>query len=147
MKHPDQMNRCFGIEPHILSGSHSNQATIESIPLLASSANLVLPYLLQLHGSPSLFAEMYELKEDIGVGSYSICKRCIHRINNMEFAVKVNLVCDVYYILLCEVWINTEFLASLSIPYSYQMQFKRKYTSITIQVNINRIRFMCDSVL
>uniref|UniRef100_UPI00398E5846 ribosomal protein S6 kinase alpha-6 isoform X2 n=1 Tax=Pristiophorus japonicus TaxID=55135 RepID=UPI00398E5846 len=35
------------------------------------------------------FSDGYELKEDIGVGSYSICKRCIHRANNMEFAVKI----------------------------------------------------------
>lgn len=35
------------------------------------------------------FTDVYELKEDIGVGSYSVCKRCIHIATNMEFAVKV----------------------------------------------------------
>uniref|UniRef100_A0AAR2K7X0 non-specific serine/threonine protein kinase n=1 Tax=Pygocentrus nattereri TaxID=42514 RepID=A0AAR2K7X0_PYGNA len=35
------------------------------------------------------FSDVYELKEDIGVGSYSICKRCIHRVTTMEFAVKI----------------------------------------------------------
>uniref|UniRef100_A0A673KVK3 Ribosomal protein S6 kinase n=1 Tax=Sinocyclocheilus rhinocerous TaxID=307959 RepID=A0A673KVK3_9TELE len=35
------------------------------------------------------FADVYELKEDIGVGSYSICKRCTHRVTAMEFAVKI----------------------------------------------------------
>ncbi|XP_023689926.1 ribosomal protein S6 kinase alpha-6 isoform X2 [Paramormyrops kingsleyae] len=54
-----------------------------------SSAHISILPIVQLHGSSSLFAEMYELKEDIGVGSYSICKRCIHRVNNMEFAVKI----------------------------------------------------------
>uniref|UniRef100_A0AAR2KMM1 non-specific serine/threonine protein kinase n=1 Tax=Pygocentrus nattereri TaxID=42514 RepID=A0AAR2KMM1_PYGNA len=37
----------------------------------------------------NLFSDVYELKEDIGVGSYSICKRCIHRVTTMEFAVKI----------------------------------------------------------
>ncbi|RXM91523.1 Ribosomal protein S6 kinase alpha-6 [Acipenser ruthenus] len=42
-----------------------------------------------MHKSNAQFAEIYELKEDIGVGSYSICKRCIHRVTSMEFAVKI----------------------------------------------------------
>lgn len=42
-----------------------------------------------MHGGAAQFADVYELKEDIGVGSYSICKRCIHRVTTMEFAVKV----------------------------------------------------------
>ncbi len=43
----------------------------------------------QMHGGSAQFADVYELKEDIGVGSYSICKRCIHRVTAMELAVKV----------------------------------------------------------
>lgn len=43
----------------------------------------------QINGDSAQFTEVYELKEDIGVGSYSVCKRCIHRATNMEFAVKV----------------------------------------------------------
>uniref|UniRef100_A0A4W4DTM0 non-specific serine/threonine protein kinase n=1 Tax=Electrophorus electricus TaxID=8005 RepID=A0A4W4DTM0_ELEEL len=39
--------------------------------------------------SATQFSDVYELKEDIGVGSYSICKRCIHRVTTMEFAVKI----------------------------------------------------------
>lgn len=42
-----------------------------------------------MHGGSAQFSDVYELKEDIGVGSYSICKRCIHRVTAMEFAVKV----------------------------------------------------------
>ncbi|XP_067852941.1 ribosomal protein S6 kinase alpha-6 isoform X2 [Heptranchias perlo] len=45
--------------------------------------------IVQLHGNSMQFNDGYELKEDIGVGSYSICKRCVHRANNMEFAVKI----------------------------------------------------------
>ncbi|MGH0138968.1 UNVERIFIED_CONTAM: hypothetical protein FKN15_000209 [Acipenser sinensis] len=49
----------------------------------------ILPIVQQMHKSNAQFAEIYELKEDIGVGSYSICKRCIHRVTSMEFAVKI----------------------------------------------------------
>ena len=31
----------------------------------------------------------YELKEELGRGSYSICRRCIHRSTKVEFAVKI----------------------------------------------------------
>uniref|UniRef100_A0A8C2E128 non-specific serine/threonine protein kinase n=1 Tax=Cyprinus carpio TaxID=7962 RepID=A0A8C2E128_CYPCA len=63
----------------------------------------ILP-IVQMHGGSAQFADVYELKEDIGVGSYSICKRCIHRVTAMEFAVKVRhyepgvcvCVCQVY---------------------------------------------------
>ncbi|RMC21174.1 hypothetical protein DUI87_02032 [Hirundo rustica rustica] len=40
-------------------------------------------------GLSAQFTDVYELKEDIGVGSYSVCKRCIHVATNMEFAVKI----------------------------------------------------------
>uniref|UniRef100_A0A3P9J679 non-specific serine/threonine protein kinase n=1 Tax=Oryzias latipes TaxID=8090 RepID=A0A3P9J679_ORYLA len=43
----------------------------------------------QLHRSNSQFSDSYEIKEDIGVGSYSICKRCIHKATGMEYAVKI----------------------------------------------------------
>ncbi|XP_054978968.1 ribosomal protein S6 kinase alpha-6 isoform X2 [Sorex araneus] len=52
-----------------------------------TSAN-VLPF-FQISGNAAQFGDVYELKEDIGVGSYSVCKRCIHTATNMEFAVKV----------------------------------------------------------
>uniref|UniRef100_A0A9J7ZDI3 non-specific serine/threonine protein kinase n=1 Tax=Cyprinus carpio carpio TaxID=630221 RepID=A0A9J7ZDI3_CYPCA len=37
----------------------------------------------------SQFNDAYEVKEDIGVGSYSICRRCIQKSTGMEYAVKV----------------------------------------------------------
>uniref|UniRef100_A0A4W4DW50 non-specific serine/threonine protein kinase n=1 Tax=Electrophorus electricus TaxID=8005 RepID=A0A4W4DW50_ELEEL len=49
----------------------------------------ILPIVQQLLGDATQFSDVYELKEDIGVGSYSICKRCIHRVTTMEFAVKI----------------------------------------------------------
>uniref|UniRef100_A0A674J5E9 Ribosomal protein S6 kinase n=1 Tax=Terrapene triunguis TaxID=2587831 RepID=A0A674J5E9_9SAUR len=49
----------------------------------------ILPIVQQLHGNSAQFTDVYELKEDIGVGSYSVCKRCVHIATNMEFAVKI----------------------------------------------------------
>uniref|UniRef100_A0A8C2FZ15 non-specific serine/threonine protein kinase n=1 Tax=Cyprinus carpio TaxID=7962 RepID=A0A8C2FZ15_CYPCA len=43
----------------------------------------------QLHGKNLLFSDGYILKEDIGMGSFSVCKRCIHKATNTEYAVKV----------------------------------------------------------
>ncbi|KAG8448390.1 hypothetical protein GDO86_015472 [Hymenochirus boettgeri] len=54
-----------------------------------SSIATVLPIVQQFHGSRAPFKDIYDLKEDIGVGSYSVCKRCVHRATNMEFAVKI----------------------------------------------------------
>uniref|UniRef100_A0A6I8P4P0 Ribosomal protein S6 kinase n=1 Tax=Ornithorhynchus anatinus TaxID=9258 RepID=A0A6I8P4P0_ORNAN len=43
----------------------------------------------QLHGKSLVFSDGYLVKETIGVGSFSVCKRCIHKATNMEYAVKV----------------------------------------------------------
>uniref|UniRef100_A0A3Q2XZY8 non-specific serine/threonine protein kinase n=1 Tax=Hippocampus comes TaxID=109280 RepID=A0A3Q2XZY8_HIPCM len=43
----------------------------------------------QLHRSTSQFCDAYDVKEDIGVGSYSICKRCVHKGTGMDYAVKI----------------------------------------------------------
>lgn len=52
-----------------------------------------LPFglLQQLHGKNLVFSDGYVVKETIGVGSYSVCKRCVHKATNMEYAVKVGL--------------------------------------------------------
>lgn len=42
-----------------------------------------------MHGGSAKFSDLYELQEDIGVGSYSICKRCVHRVSSVDYAVKV----------------------------------------------------------
>ncbi|XP_042598326.1 ribosomal protein S6 kinase alpha-1 isoform X2 [Cyprinus carpio] len=47
------------------------------------------PHPVQLHGKNLLFSDGYILKEDIGMGSFSVCKRCIHKATNTEYAVKV----------------------------------------------------------
>uniref|UniRef100_A0A8C7UZW8 Ribosomal protein S6 kinase n=1 Tax=Oncorhynchus mykiss TaxID=8022 RepID=A0A8C7UZW8_ONCMY len=43
----------------------------------------------QLHRNAAPFSDVYDVKEDIGVGSYSICKRCVQKSNSMEYAVKI----------------------------------------------------------
>uniref|UniRef100_A0A8C2IZJ7 non-specific serine/threonine protein kinase n=1 Tax=Cyprinus carpio TaxID=7962 RepID=A0A8C2IZJ7_CYPCA len=58
----------------------------ESQPLQSNSVSSIVQ---QLHRSVSQFNDAYEVKEDIGVGSYSICRRCIQKSTGMEYAVKV----------------------------------------------------------
>lgn len=53
------------------------------------SEHFSAPALQQLHGKNLLFSDGYVLKEDIGMGSFSVCKRCIHKATNTEYAVKV----------------------------------------------------------
>ncbi|XP_056104956.1 ribosomal protein S6 kinase alpha-3 isoform X2 [Rhinichthys klamathensis goyatoka] len=57
----------------------------ESQPLQNSMSSIVQ----QLHRNVSQFNDAYEVKEDIGVGSYSICRRCIQKSTGMEYAVKI----------------------------------------------------------
>ncbi|XP_060727821.1 ribosomal protein S6 kinase alpha-2 isoform X2 [Tachysurus vachellii] len=51
--------------------------------------NSINPIVQQLHSNNIHFVDSYEIKEDVGVGSYSVCKRCIHRITSVEYAVKI----------------------------------------------------------
>ncbi|NP_001178650.1 ribosomal protein S6 kinase alpha-6 [Rattus norvegicus] len=60
----------------------------EEYKITPVTSSNVLP-IVQINGNAAQFSEAYELKEDIGIGSYSVCKRCIHSASNMEFAVKI----------------------------------------------------------
>uniref|UniRef100_A0A4W4H1P8 non-specific serine/threonine protein kinase n=1 Tax=Electrophorus electricus TaxID=8005 RepID=A0A4W4H1P8_ELEEL len=52
--------------------------------------NTTISSVLQVHHRNACqFTDVYEVNEDIGVGSYSICKRCVHKSSAMEYAVKV----------------------------------------------------------
>lgn len=53
-----------------------------------------------MHGGSAKFSDLYELQEDIGVGSYSICKRCVHRVSAMDYAVKVEVFNRIKYVLI-----------------------------------------------
>jgi hypothetical protein len=33
----------------------------------------------------------YEVEEQIGTGSFSICRRCVHKVSRAEYAVKVSV--------------------------------------------------------
>ncbi|EDL14018.1 ribosomal protein S6 kinase polypeptide 6 [Mus musculus] len=60
----------------------------EEYKITPVTSSNVLP-IVQINGNAAQFSEAYELKEDIGIGSYSVCKRCIHSASNVEFAVKI----------------------------------------------------------
>uniref|UniRef100_A0A674ECP4 non-specific serine/threonine protein kinase n=1 Tax=Salmo trutta TaxID=8032 RepID=A0A674ECP4_SALTR len=51
--------------------------------------NINMSSVQQLHRNTAQFSDAYDVKEDIGVGSYSICKRCVQKSNSMDYAVKV----------------------------------------------------------
>ncbi|XP_064879612.1 ribosomal protein S6 kinase alpha-3-like isoform X2 [Oncorhynchus nerka] len=59
----------------------------ESQPPQTTSMNMTS--IQQLHRNAAPFSDVYDVKEDIGVGSYSICKRCVQKSNSMEYAVKI----------------------------------------------------------
>ncbi|KAJ7996725.1 hypothetical protein DPEC_G00240010 [Dallia pectoralis] len=44
---------------------------------------------IQQHRNAAQFSDVYDVKEDIGVGSYSVCKRCVQKSNRMDYAVKI----------------------------------------------------------
>uniref|UniRef100_A0A4W5P218 non-specific serine/threonine protein kinase n=1 Tax=Hucho hucho TaxID=62062 RepID=A0A4W5P218_9TELE len=51
--------------------------------------NINMTSIQQLHRNTAQFSDAYDVKEDIGVGSYSICKRCVQKSNSMDYAVKI----------------------------------------------------------
>uniref|UniRef100_A0A673WVT3 non-specific serine/threonine protein kinase n=1 Tax=Salmo trutta TaxID=8032 RepID=A0A673WVT3_SALTR len=60
----------------------------ESQPPQTTSMNIT-SIQVPTHTLWALFSDVYDVKEDIGVGSYSICKRCVQKSNSMEYAVKI----------------------------------------------------------
>ncbi|KAM5179626.1 ribosomal protein S6 kinase alpha-1 [Mantella aurantiaca] len=52
----------------------------------STSPSLSVPKMLNKNVA---FSDVYTLRETIGVGSYSVCKRCVHKGTNMEYAVKI----------------------------------------------------------
>lgn len=43
----------------------------------------------KIYTKNTVFTDVYTVRETIGVGSYSVCKRCVHKGTNMEYAVKI----------------------------------------------------------
>ncbi|XP_076030567.1 ribosomal protein S6 kinase II isoform X2 [Oratosquilla oratoria] len=49
-----------------------------------------IPLSKRLSGvKPTSITDEYDMLEEIGKGSYSVCRRCVHRATKMEYAVKV----------------------------------------------------------
>uniref|UniRef100_A0A8C5AUZ6 Ribosomal protein S6 kinase n=1 Tax=Gadus morhua TaxID=8049 RepID=A0A8C5AUZ6_GADMO len=74
-------------------GTHTLTLSLTDTHSLTNPPIHILPdnrhSVCQLHRSTSQFSDAYDIKEDIGVGSYSICKRCLHKGTGMEYAVKI----------------------------------------------------------
>ncbi|XP_056413395.1 ribosomal protein S6 kinase alpha-1 isoform X4 [Hyla sarda] len=43
----------------------------------------------KIYTKNAVFSDVYTVRETIGTGSYSVCKRCVHKGTNMEYAVKI----------------------------------------------------------
>lgn len=78
----------LGKELFISSSSQVPRVSVAHAPDEELLTTLSWP-LQQLHGNNIHFTDGYEIKEDIGVGSYSVCKRCVHKATDTEYAVKV----------------------------------------------------------
>ncbi|XP_071746455.1 ribosomal protein S6 kinase alpha-1 isoform X2 [Lepeophtheirus salmonis] len=61
----------------VVEASFKRSSMLSSIPNLKDKIKL------------TKLSKEYEVKELIGVGSYSECKRCIHKATNVEYAMKV----------------------------------------------------------
>lgn len=55
----------------------------------SATSSLRKPSPQVLKGKMGNLLEEYEILEEIGRGSYSVCKRCIHRATKIEYAVKI----------------------------------------------------------
>lgn len=63
-------------------GAHGNGKTERDLSGTALLTN-------RMTQSPKMFNEEYELKDDIGIGSYSVCKRCVLKSTKKDYAVKI----------------------------------------------------------
>ncbi|RXM33323.1 Ribosomal protein S6 kinase alpha-2 [Acipenser ruthenus] len=80
-----------GVNDHQLFRGFSFVATnLGQEQTLRDSHQSVVPPIVQgLHGNNIHFRDGYEIKEDVGIGAYSVCKRCVHRSTGVEYAVKI----------------------------------------------------------
>ncbi|XP_027629161.1 ribosomal protein S6 kinase alpha-2 isoform X3 [Tupaia chinensis] len=75
---------------HLFRGFSFVASSVVQEPLQQDAPRVpVHPIVQQLHGNNVHFTDGYEVKEDIGVGSYSVCKRCVHKATDAEYAVKI----------------------------------------------------------
>ncbi|XP_059971420.1 ribosomal protein S6 kinase alpha-2 [Mesoplodon densirostris] len=76
--------------PHLFRGFSFVASSLAQEPSQQDSHEATVhPIVQQLHGNNTRFTDGYEVKEDIGVGAYSVCKRCVHMATDAEYAVKI----------------------------------------------------------
>ena len=98
-EHQKHMNEMLSVQPLMLSPLYQcvsvcvfTVSSPERVCVCVKTVPVCPPphvLLQQLHGKSLLFSDGYVLKEDIGMGAFSVCKRCIHKTTNAEYAVKV----------------------------------------------------------
>jgi len=74
-----------GVTPNMIGNVTGASLTMPKQPL---SSRRVSPQVMKGGKSGRLLDE-YEVLEDIGKGSYSTCKRCVHKSTKIEYAVKM----------------------------------------------------------
>jgi hypothetical protein len=48
--------------------------------------------MLQMAGVKRNVADEYEILGELGKGSYSVCRLCVHRVTRIEYAAKVRQI-------------------------------------------------------
>uniref|UniRef100_A0A8C3RDZ7 Ribosomal protein S6 kinase n=1 Tax=Cyanoderma ruficeps TaxID=181631 RepID=A0A8C3RDZ7_9PASS len=74
---------------HLFRGFSFVASNLVQEPAQQDVHKITVHPIVQLHGNNIHFTDGYEIKEDIGIGSYSVCKRCVHKATETEFAVKI----------------------------------------------------------
>uniref|UniRef100_A0A7N4UXS5 non-specific serine/threonine protein kinase n=1 Tax=Sarcophilus harrisii TaxID=9305 RepID=A0A7N4UXS5_SARHA len=74
---------------HLFRGFSFVASSLVQEPAQQDLHKVTVHPIVQLHGNNIHFTDGYEIKEDIGVGSYSVCKRCVHKATDTEYAVKI----------------------------------------------------------
>jgi len=91
------------VAPLLLQDNNLNTATSTTPANVAAKTSLAKTLGLERTGSSArmspqvggkggrlgVLTDEYELKEEIGKGTYSICKRCLHKATKLEYAVKI----------------------------------------------------------
>jgi len=87
-----ELFRGFSYVAPLLHEEVANTPPTQTVPVpgltagLKSAKSKSSPFCFGKTGS---FAQEYELLEEIGQGSYSVCRRCVHRATRTEYAVKI----------------------------------------------------------
>jgi p90 ribosomal S6 kinase len=82
-----------GTPPVVLAAKTQNTLTANSSFAkslgMNTSASRISPQVSSKPGRLGNLTDEYDVHEEIGRGTYSVCKRCIHRATKLEYAVKI----------------------------------------------------------